>query len=394
VRFFFSGLLLVVGAALVEVIDKFLFLVLLITDAEFEFALLGAQHDGLAVHPAHHVEGRLGFAAQGQFEKIFLDAGLDGFAQLGLDLEEAICRTEALDALVRPLVVVVFNPEFDPLARRLKALELGAAQELLPEALPEALDFAERHGMMRTALEVSNAVLFQLGFEAAGAAPGSVLAAIIGEHLPGRRELCGGNAIHLNNGLRGRTAEQVRPNYEARVIIQEGDQVSVTTAEPEGKNIALPHLIGGGPLEEARTGEVALFGRRGLRHQLRLMQSLAHRLGAGRQKEPAAQQLRDAFDAEGRVRRFELPDFFGDGRRQLGLTPRRRRRLQTRLARQLVLLEPEAEDGFATAQFLTNEVLTEALLQVQGDGLAFELRGIAQSIFGRARPLTGRCKTG
>jgi hypothetical protein len=41
---------------------------LFITDTEFEFALLGAEHDRLAVEPAHHVEGRLGFAAQGQFQ--------------------------------------------------------------------------------------------------------------------------------------------------------------------------------------------------------------------------------------------------------------------------------------------------------------------------------------
>jgi hypothetical protein len=69
-------------AVLVEVIGKFLFVVLLVADAKFEFALLGAEHDRLAVHPPHHVERRLGFAAQGQFQQVFLDAGLDGAAQL------------------------------------------------------------------------------------------------------------------------------------------------------------------------------------------------------------------------------------------------------------------------------------------------------------------------
>jgi hypothetical protein len=54
----------------------------LITDTEFEFALLGAEHDRLAVHPSHHVKGRLGFAAQSQFQEIFLNAGFDGVAQL------------------------------------------------------------------------------------------------------------------------------------------------------------------------------------------------------------------------------------------------------------------------------------------------------------------------
>jgi len=66
---------------LVEIIDQFLFFVLLVADAEFKFALLGPQHDGLTVHAADHIEGGLGFASQGQFQQIFLDAGLDGFAQ-------------------------------------------------------------------------------------------------------------------------------------------------------------------------------------------------------------------------------------------------------------------------------------------------------------------------
>src|SRR5580698_5618062 len=71
VRFFRSVLSLVVGV-LVEVISEFLFLVLLIADTEFEFALLRAEHDGLAVHASDHIEGRLGFAAQGQFQEVFL----------------------------------------------------------------------------------------------------------------------------------------------------------------------------------------------------------------------------------------------------------------------------------------------------------------------------------
>ena len=85
---------------LVEVIGKFLFVVLLITDTEFEFALLGTEHDGLAVHASHHVKGRLGFATQGQLQKIFLNAGFDGLAQLRLDLEETVRRTKTFDALV------------------------------------------------------------------------------------------------------------------------------------------------------------------------------------------------------------------------------------------------------------------------------------------------------
>lgn len=110
---------------MVEVIGQFLFIVLLIGDTEFEFALLGAQHDRLAVHTAHHVEGRLGFATQGQLQQVFLDACFHGFTQFGLDLEEAVGRTKAFNALVGPLVVVMFDPEFDAFAGRFEVLELG-----------------------------------------------------------------------------------------------------------------------------------------------------------------------------------------------------------------------------------------------------------------------------
>jgi hypothetical protein len=112
---------------LVEVINKFLgLLVLRIAQFEFEFALLGPEHDRLAFHAANHVEGSFGLAAQGHLQKVFLNAGFDGLAELSLDLEEAVGWTKAFNALVRALVVIVFDPEFDPLARLLEAVELGA----------------------------------------------------------------------------------------------------------------------------------------------------------------------------------------------------------------------------------------------------------------------------
>jgi hypothetical protein len=103
-----------------------LFLVIvLITDTEFEFTLLGAEHDGLAVHAPDHVERRLRFAAQGEFQQVLLNAGLDGLPQLGLDLKKAIRRTHAFNALIGALMVVMFDPEFDPFPGRLEAVELS-----------------------------------------------------------------------------------------------------------------------------------------------------------------------------------------------------------------------------------------------------------------------------
>ena len=123
---FFRSVFFSLVVILVEVISKFLFVVLLIADTEFELALLGAQHDGLSVHASHHVERGLGFTAERQFQEVFLNALFDGAAQLRLDLEEAVGRTQSFDALMRPLVVVIFDPEFDAFAGGLEAVELGA----------------------------------------------------------------------------------------------------------------------------------------------------------------------------------------------------------------------------------------------------------------------------
>jgi hypothetical protein len=197
--FFFRSVFSLVVGILVEVISEFLFVVLLIANAEFEFALLSAEHDGLAVHPPHHVERRLRFAAQSQFQQVFLDAGLDRLTQLGLDLEEAIRRAKTFDALMRPPVVVILDPEFDPLTGGVEAVELGAGEELLPDRLPEAFALAQSHGMVRSGLEVGHTILFELGFEAAGATPTGILAAIVGEHLLGRLKLAHRDAIHFDH---------------------------------------------------------------------------------------------------------------------------------------------------------------------------------------------------
>jgi hypothetical protein len=103
-----------------------LFVVLLIANTEFELSLLGAEHDGLAVHASHHVERSLGFAAQGQFQQVLLNALFDGAAQLRLDLEEPVGRAKSFNPLMRPLVVVIFNPELDAFPGGLEAVELGA----------------------------------------------------------------------------------------------------------------------------------------------------------------------------------------------------------------------------------------------------------------------------
>src|SRR5262249_34187764 len=140
-----------------EGVDEFLVLVSIV-DREFEFSFFGPENDRLTFHAADHVEGSLGLAAQRHLQEVFLDARLDGFAQLRGDFEEAVSRAQAFDALMRPLVIIVLDPVTDSFPGGLEAVELSSGKELLPDGFPEPFDLAQRHGMMRPGLEVVGAV--------------------------------------------------------------------------------------------------------------------------------------------------------------------------------------------------------------------------------------------
>lgn len=151
----------------------------------------------------------MGFSAQSQFQQVFLNASFDGFAQLNLYLEEAVRRTKPFNPLIGPLVVIVFDPEFDPLSSHFETVELGPYQKLLPNGRPEPLDLAQGHRMLRTAFEVSDAVFLEFGLETADAAPGRVLTTVVSEHLFGRLILADGDPIHFDDRMGRWTAEQV-----------------------------------------------------------------------------------------------------------------------------------------------------------------------------------------
>jgi hypothetical protein len=126
-----------------------------------------------------------------------LHAALDDLAQFLGNGKEAVSRTQPLQGLMRPPVVVMLHPQPNPLAGRLEAVKLRPHQELLPDGFPEAFDLAQGHGMMGPALNVVNPILAQLRLETGGPAPTGVLAALIGEHLFGHAILCHRPAVHL-----------------------------------------------------------------------------------------------------------------------------------------------------------------------------------------------------
>ena len=243
--------------------------------------------------------------------------------------------------------------------------------------------------MMWARFEVRHAILFELGLEAANAAPVGVLATIVGEHLLGRLELADRHAIDFDHRRRRGTAEQVRAHDEPRVIIHEGDEVGVTPSKTEREDIRLPHLIGRGSLKEPGPNHVPLPGRGAFGHQVRRVQPLAHRLRAGRQKKAPAQYLRDAFDAERGVFLFELDDLVGDRCRQPGLPGTRRSRLQPRLTQGVILADPAAQAALRHANLGADIRQTEALLQPQAHGLELFISGETAHFFRAASPPRG-----
>ena len=79
-------------------------------DQHLHLALLRTNDHGLLAHPPHHVERAARLPSQGQFQHVVLNATLDDLAQFLGNGKEAIGRTQPLQGLMGPLVVVVLHP--------------------------------------------------------------------------------------------------------------------------------------------------------------------------------------------------------------------------------------------------------------------------------------------
>jgi hypothetical protein len=226
-------------------------------DEHFHFTLLGTNDHGLLAHPPHHVERAARLPPQRQLEHVLLNAAFDDLPQFLSNGKEAIGRTQPLQGLVRPLVVVVLYPQPHPLAGGLEAVKLRSHQELLPDRLPEPFDLPQGHGMMGPAFDVVDPILAQLRLEAGRASPTRVLTALIGEHFFGHAVLRDRRAVHLQHVLRRLAAKHLQPHHVAGVIIEKADEVGVLASQTKGEDIGLPHLVGSGALEKARLGGMA-----------------------------------------------------------------------------------------------------------------------------------------
>lgn len=184
-------------------------------DQHLNLAFLGPQRDRLLAEPAHHVKRALRLPAQRQLLNVLCDPALDDLPQFLGDRKEPIGGTQALQGLMRALVVVVLHPQPNPLPRLVEAVELGAAEKLFPDRFPEPLHLAQRHRVLRLALEVMHPIFRQFLFEARLAPPRSVLPPIVGEHLLRHAILADRRAIHLQHVFGALAAEHIETDHIA-----------------------------------------------------------------------------------------------------------------------------------------------------------------------------------
>lgn len=117
----------------------------------------GCDAEVLVAEAPHEVEGFLRGLFLRETECVGLDLRLDGGTYLGCRAKVTVGRDIAVDALVRPLEVIMLDEEFEPPKAVRKIGEDRLGKKLLPERLPEPFDLSECLRMLRTALAVRDA---------------------------------------------------------------------------------------------------------------------------------------------------------------------------------------------------------------------------------------------
>lgn len=140
--------------------------------------------------------------------------------------------------------VVRLHEEREPLLAVSEVVEHRARKELVPERLPEPLDLAERHRMLRLALEMHDPVLPQCLLELGLASPRRVLPTIVRQDLLRRPVLRDPSLERFHHQAALLMVSDDVRHHEARVIVHEADEVdALMLAQQEREDVRLPHLV-------------------------------------------------------------------------------------------------------------------------------------------------------
>jgi len=225
-----------------------------IADVNLEALLARGDRETLVAELADDVEGLLQRLFERDSQRIGRHGALDLCPNVRCRLEEAVGGHEAVESLVRPLKIVVRQEVYEPLLRVDGVREHGAAEELVPQRLPESLDLAERLRMLWPTSDVVDAHPRQRLLELGLASPHRVLPAVVSEHLrrlPVRRD-AGLERLHHERRLL-MVCERVADDETAVVVHEDADVQPLVAPQPKREDVRLPQLVRRRALEAPRT---------------------------------------------------------------------------------------------------------------------------------------------
>jgi hypothetical protein len=220
---------------------------------------------------------------------------LDARAHRGGGPEEPVGGRQSPQPLVRALEVVVLDKKPHAPMAVLEVREHRAREKLLPQGLPEPLDLPAGLRMMRPALHMLDAVALQLRLELRAAAPGGVLAALIGEDLPRRPVLGNPTAQRFQHQHASLVVRHRQTHQIPGVIVQKGRNVDAfMAAQQEREQIRLPQLVGLRPLEVLHDLLASYPAGHDLRRDAFAPQHPTHRGLGGAKAQKSLHQIPDA----------------------------------------------------------------------------------------------------
>jgi hypothetical protein len=157
----------------------------------------------------------LGLLPQGHPQRILIATLPQRFLHILGKTVEPVGRGRGIDPLMRTLMIIIVYPRIDSLTRIGKRCELRFIQELPPDRLPEPLDLAQRHRVVRGTANVTDPLLFEHPLEARLAPPRNELAPVVAEDFPRCTPLPDRSFEHLEHGICTLLAEQPPAYQEA-----------------------------------------------------------------------------------------------------------------------------------------------------------------------------------
>ena len=126
------------------------------------------------------VEGLARRLLEREPQRVRRDLALDLGAHVARRAKVPVRRDCAVERLMRSMEVVVLDEVLEPVLRVDVVREDRAAEKLVPQGLPEALDLAERLRVLRPAADVLDAQALERDLEFGLAPPHRVLPAVVG----------------------------------------------------------------------------------------------------------------------------------------------------------------------------------------------------------------------